>query len=64
MNHEQSVPSLITLNEFCVTIGLKKTYPSESLGGFAYYCKKHGVPIKWPYNMWFDLFQKYLNEKK
>jgi hypothetical protein len=64
MNSESGMPSLMTLNEFCVNIGTKKIYPSESLGGFAYYIKKKGAPTRWPYSMWEKEFKEYLDQKK
>jgi hypothetical protein len=62
MNPE-SMPSLITLNEFCAIMGKKKTYPIESIGGFVVWIQKKGCPKKWPLNMWEKELKEYTDRK-
>ena len=59
----ENSPSLINLNEFCVTIAKRREHPTSSIGGFAYWIKKKGCPKKWPFTVWQKEFQEYLDRK-
>lgn len=52
------VPSLVRIEEFLKSIS--KEYPVESLGGFVYWIKKQGAPVRWPFSMWKQRLEEYL----
>jgi hypothetical protein len=63
MKQSPPMPSLITLNEFVLTLSKQRTHYFESLGSFTYWAKKKGIPRKWPFDMWMDLFTEFLERK-
>jgi hypothetical protein len=60
MKQSPPMPSLITLNEFVLTLSKQRTHYFESLGSFSYWIKKEGCPKKWPFEFWEKEFQRFL----
>ena len=59
----QPMPSLITLNEFVLTLSKQRMHHFESLGSFVYWIKKDGCPNRWPFDMWKQKFDEFLSKK-
>lgn len=58
-----SMPSLVTLNEFVLTLSKQRIHHFESLGSFVYWIKKDGCPNRWPFDMWKQKFDEFLSKK-
>jgi hypothetical protein len=55
----ETMPSLISLEEFILAMGKQKTYPIETLNSYCYWIAKQGHPKRWPYIMWLKRFEEF-----
>ena len=55
--------NMMSLEEFVRTMLTKKRYPIESLNSFMYWMKKNGCPKGWPFAMWTEKFDEFVNRK-
>ena len=58
-NETSKVLTLIKFSEFLYTVSKSEEYLPETLGGFAYFMKREGVPKSLPFSKWKELLDNY-----